>query len=102
MTKLIKLKEAAARACTTVTPTGHHSAQSVEVNMALNMSTHTDARWTVLHGRAAGGSTDGSESRWARCLGAADAAVCAGGAASGRVAARGALVVLSLVLAAPH
>lgn len=37
-----------------------------------------------------------------RFPGAADAAVCAGGAATGRVSARGALVVLSLVLAAPH
>lgn len=34
--------------------------------------------------------------------GRADAAVCAGGAASGQAAPRAALVVLSLVLAAPH
>lgn len=45
--------------------------------------------------------------RVARCVAQwsgprADAAVCAGGAASGQAAPRAALVVLSLVLAAPH
>lgn len=40
--------------------------------------------------------------RECRALGWSDGAVCAGGAAPGRLAARAALVALSLVLAAPH